>query len=111
MIELGELEKQAQEFKKRNVQLVVISNDNQQTAQATKKDFPDLVVVADADMNMAKAMQVIQPGVGPHGSDTNAPTTILVDGTGTVRWLYRPERFIIRLSPEQLLAAIDENKL
>ena|SRR5437660_10248770 len=111
MIELGELEKKHQEFANRNVRIVTISNDDQKDAGATQADFPHLVVVADTGQNMAKALQVLHSGMGPHGGDTNAPTTILVDGAGTVRWFYRPERFLVRLSPEQLLAAIDENKL
>ena len=30
----------------------------------------------------------------------------LVDGSGNVRWLFRSDRFLERLSPDQLLAAI-----
>ena len=41
-------------------------------------------------------------------ADTNAPTTLLLDGAGTVRWFRRPERIIARLSPAELLAAMDE---
>ena len=40
--------------------------------------------------------------------DTNAPTTFLVDGSGYVRWVYRPDRFIERLSADELLQAISE---
>ncbi len=58
---------------------------------------------------MAKALQVIHPGVGPEGTDTNAPTTILVDGAGTVRWLFRADRFLTRLPPEDLLKAVDDH--
>jgi peroxiredoxin len=66
------------------------------------------VVVADADQSLAKAVEVVHAGAGHHGEDTNAPTTFLVDGTGTVRWFARPERFITRLSPDDVLAAVDE---
>jgi hypothetical protein len=45
--------------------------------------------------------------VGPGGSDTNAPTTFLVDGSGQVRWFFRPKRYISRLSPAALLKEID----
>jgi len=107
MGELGQLEKQHQEFDKRNIRVMVISNDDQKTAQATQADFPHLLVVSDPEQAMARAVQVIQAGVGPNGSDTNAPTTFLVDGAGTVRWFFRPDRFIVRLSPAELLAAID----
>ena len=108
MIELGQLEKQHREFDKRDVRIVVISNDDQQAAKATQAAFPHLVVVSDSDQNIAKAMQVIHPGAALDGGDTNAPTTFLVDGGGYVRGLVRPERFIARLSPSELLAAIDE---
>ena len=107
MIELGELEGHHAEFKGREVDVVAISNDDLPTAQETAKDFPDLVIVADTDQKIAKALAVLHPGVGPKGTDTNAPTTILVDGSGIVRWLYRPARFIERLSPAEVLARID----
>ncbi len=108
MVELGQLEKHHEEFAKRQVQVVVISNDKQSTAKTTQADFPHLIVVSDADQSMAKAVQVIQSGAGPTGDDTNAPTTFLVDGAGHVRRMLRPERFLARYSPEEVLAAIDE---
>jgi peroxiredoxin len=108
MEELGQLEKRYQDLAKRNVRVVVISNDDQATARLTQADFPHLTVVADTEQKLAKALQVIQPGVGPGGTDTNAPTTFFVDGSGTVRWLFRPDRFIERISPDDLLAALDK---
>ena len=108
MVELGELEKHHEEFGKRNVRIVVASNDDQASATMTQTKFRDLIVISDAQQNLAKAMQVIQPGEGPGGSDTNAPTTFLVDGAGYVRWLFRPDSFFVRLSAEKLAAAVDE---
>jgi peroxiredoxin len=107
MVELGQLEKQHAEFAKRNVRVIVISNDKPTTAQATQADFPHLVVVSDSDQNMARALQVIHSGAGATGEDTNAPTTFLVDSTGHVHRMLRPERFITRYSPQEVLAAID----
>ena len=109
MVELGQLEKRHEDFAKRNVRVVVVSNDDQPTAQQTQADFPHLVVVADTHLKLAKALEVLHPGMGPHGTDTNAPTTFLVDGGGAVRWLFRPERFLARLSPDELLEAIDKH--
>jgi peroxiredoxin len=108
MVELGELEARHDDFAKRNVRIVAISNDDPATARDTQADFRHLKIASDADQNMAKALQVVQSGVGPQHSDTNAPTTILVDGDGTVRWLFRPDYFIVRLSPDDFLAAIDK---
>ncbi len=107
MDELGQLEEQHAAFAKRNVRVVVVSNDDLATAAKTQAQFPDLTVVSDTHQNLAKSLQVVQPGIGPGGTDTNAPTTFLVDGGGTVRWLFRPDRFIERLAPDQVLAAID----
>jgi alkyl hydroperoxide reductase subunit AhpC len=109
MIELGKLEKRHEDFETRHVRVVVISNDDRPTSQETQGNFPHLVVVADTEQNLAKAVQVLHPGAGHHHETTNAPTTILVDGDSTVRWLYRPERVITRLAPDELLAAIDAN--
>src|SRR5438128_228330 len=98
MSELGELERNHEAFAKRKLRVVVVSNDAQATAKKTQAEFPHLVVVADADQKLAKAMEVIHAGAARDGSDTNAPTTFLVDGGGQVRWLFRPGTFMERLT-------------
>jgi hypothetical protein len=35
------------------------------------------------------------------------PTTFLIDGKGQVRWHFRPDRHIERLSAAEVLAAVD----
>ncbi len=107
MTELGELERFHEQFAQRGVRIIVVSNDNRKEAQQTQIDFPHLVVVSDFHQEMAGALEVLHPGVGPGGNDTNAPTTFLVSGDGQVRWVFRPKRFIARLSPVELLNEID----
>jgi len=107
MIELGKLEGQWQEFEKRNVRVVVVSIEDQEATKATQADFPHLVVVSDAERKLSDAVEVIHRKSAPGGGDTAAPTTILIDGSGTVRWGFRPVRVFYRLSPEQVLAALD----
>ena len=107
MIELGEFERVHEEFAKRNVRVVVVSNDSQPISRKTQADMPHLVVVSDADQNLAKAIEVIHAGAAKDGGDTNVPTTFLVDGDGSVRWLWRPDRFIVRLPANELLGHID----
>jgi peroxiredoxin len=108
MVELGELESHQRQFADRHVRVFVVSNDDRADAQATQTDFAHLAVVSDPDQNLARAVQVIHAGAGPDGKDTNAPTTILVDGQGTVRWVFRPTRFIERLPADELIKAIDD---
>jgi peroxiredoxin len=109
MIELGELEKQYSELDKRHIRLVAISQDDLETSKETQAKFPHLFIAADPEGNMAKTLDVVDPGHGHKGEDTNFPTTILVDGSGTVRWLFRPDSFFTRLSPQEMLTAIDEH--
>ncbi len=108
MKELGQLEANWQEFQKRNVQLIAVSLEDQKDAQATQADFPHLIVVSDAERKLADALSVIHPHSSKDGGDTTAPTTVLVDSAGTVRWLYRPGHAFTRLSPSEVLAAIDK---
>jgi peroxiredoxin len=108
MIELGQLEAHWQEFEKRKVRVVVVSVEDQEAAKATQADFPHLIVVSDAQRKLSDAIDVIHRHSAPDGGDTSAPTTLLIDGKGTVRWTFRPDRVFHRLSPEQVLAAIDK---
>ena len=108
MVELGQLEAQHAEFEKRKTRIVVVSLEGQDVARQTQAEFPHLVVVADADRKLAEALGVIHPDSNPHGGDTTAPTTFFVDGSGTVRWIFRADRFLERLSPTQIAAKLDE---
>ena len=108
MIELGQLEAAHEEFRGK-ARVVVISIEDQDEAKETKKDFPHLVVVADADRKLAEAIDVIHRQSAPGGKDTSAPTTIITDGKGIVRWTYRPDRFLTRLNPAEVLGALNEH--
>ena len=108
MIELGQLESQWQEFEKKKVRVVAVSVEGREEAKATQAQFPHLIVVSDAEHKLADAMAVLHPASNPKGGDTTAPTTILVDGKGIVRWTFRPDRVLTRLSPSEVLAAIDK---
>jgi peroxiredoxin len=107
MTELGQLEAYWQEFAKRKVKVIVASVEDQEKAKATQADYPHLIVVSDAQRKLAEALAVLHPNSAPDGGDTTAPTTLLVDGGGTVRWVFRPDRVLTRLSPSQVLAAVD----
>ncbi len=107
MIELGQLEKQSHDFAAKNVRIFAISNDDLESATKTQKQFPHLTIIADPQQVMAKALAIIHPGAAPDGTDTNAPTTFLVD-RGEVRWMFHPDRFLERLPATDLLAAIDK---
>ena len=109
MVELVQLEKRHADFDRRNVRLLVVSLDDRDDARKSQEQFPHLTVVADTDRNLISAVQTLHPGAGPGGKDTAVPTTILVDASGGVRWIFRPDRFLSRISPEDLLAEVDRH--
>jgi peroxiredoxin len=108
MIELGQLESRWQDFEERKVQVVVVSLEGREDAEKTQAQFPHLRVVADEERGLADAVEVIHLNSGRHlQGDTTAPTTLLIDGGGVVRWTFRPGNVVRRLSPDEVLAAID----
>jgi peroxiredoxin len=109
MIELGQLERHHEDFARRNTRVVVVSVEGPDGAKETQADFPHLLVLADQGRGLSEAAALMHPGAGRDGSDVATPTTILVNGQGSVRWLYRPGEVIARLSPEEVLQAIDQH--
>ena len=107
MIELGELEKNHDEFAKRNTRVVVVSDEGLEDAQQTQKDFPQLVVVADADKKLINAVEVLHPHAGHHGEDVAAPTTFVIDKQGMVKGMYRTKQIGSRLSAKEELEMLD----
>ncbi len=107
MIELGQLERRHDDFARRNTRVIVVSVEGMDDAKKTQSDFPHLLVLADQGRGLSEAAGLIHPHSAPDGSDTAAPTTILVDRHGKPCWLYRSGEVIARLSPDEVLQAID----
>jgi peroxiredoxin len=109
MSELGQLEKKHEEFARRNVRIIAVSTESVDLAKKTQEQFPHLRIAADPNFNLTKAVENIHEKASPSKEDVAAPTTLLIDGKGTVRWMFRPDRVIERLSPEELLQAVQEH--
>jgi peroxiredoxin len=110
MIELGQLEERHADFDKRNVRVVAISPDDLETSKTTQQAFSHVQIVSDAEHKIAEALAVTDKDHrSMKGEDTNAPTTILVDGAGTVRWVGRPDSVLVRFSTEDVLKEVDQH--
>jgi peroxiredoxin len=109
MTELVQLERRHQGFLMRNARVIVVSIEGPDDARKTQADFPHLTVLSDEARGLSEAAGLIHPHAAPDGGDADVPTTILVDRRGTVRWVYRPPSVIARLSPDDLLGAIDRD--
>ena len=109
MQELGELNGHSEAFTRRGLRVVAMSVDGVDDTAKMQSQFPNLTVLGDPERKMTNAFQALHQGVGPGGSDLAAPTTYLIDAEGTIRWRFRPDRFIVRLTPEEVLAAVDQH--
>jgi len=109
MIELGQLEKHHEDFARRNVRVAVVSVEGRDDAEKTQAEYPHLTVVSDSGRRLIKVASVVHAHANPNGDDAAAPATIRVDGSGIVRWVFRPDRYLTRLTPEELLDAVDRN--
>jgi peroxiredoxin len=110
MKELVQLEQHHEEFDKRGTRVIAVSVDGPEDTRQTQAQFPHLLVLSDEGHGLSDAAGLIDSeNKGPNGRAIDAPTTILVDRHGTVRWLYRPGEVITRLSPEEVLEAIDQH--
>jgi alkyl hydroperoxide reductase subunit AhpC len=107
MTELVQLERRHEDFGRRNTRVLVASMEGLDDAKKTQADFPHLVVLADQMRGLSAAAALIHPHAKPDGGDADVPTSMLVDRHGTVRWLYRSPVVIARLSPDEVLQAID----
>ena len=107
MIELVQLERHHDDFEKRKTRVLVASMEALDDARKTQAQFPHLIVLADHSRALSEAAGLVHPHAAPDGRDADVPTTILLDKQGTVRWLYRSPRVIVRLSPEDVLREID----
>jgi len=108
MIELVELDGRHDDFSRRNTRVIVVSMEGLADAKLTQADFPHLLVLADEGRGLSEAAGLVHSRAAPDGRDADAPTTILVDRTGTVRWLYRSPQVIARLSPDEVLRAVHQ---
>jgi peroxiredoxin len=108
MTELVQLERRHEEFPKRNTRVIAVSVEGPDDARKTQAEFPHLTVLSDEGRGLSEAAGLIHPHAAPDGGDADVPTTILVDRRGTVRWLYRSPSVIARLSPDEVLQAIDQ---
>ena len=107
MTELVQLERRHDEFAKRNARVIAVSVEGLDDARKSQSEYPHLTVVSDEAHGLSEAAGLIHPHAAADGGDTDVPTTILVDRGGTVRWLYRSPSVIERLSPDEVLRAID----
>jgi peroxiredoxin len=111
MIQLDQMQARHEDFAKRNAQILAVSLDSVEDTKKTQDRFKNLVLLSDAEKSLAKAAELIAPEQqkSPTGSETLAPTLVLIDRGGVVRQVIRKSNFLERPSPDEVLAALDKH--
>lgn len=60
-------------------------------------------VLSDPNLDTIRTYDLVHVGAGGDGADISRPAEILVDSTGTVRWLNLTENYWFRVSPDEML--------
>jgi peroxiredoxin len=106
MGELGELASHAAEFKALNVQILAISVDppakGKFVKERLKAQFP---ILSDSKREVMELYGTRSPEYHNHsGGSINTPTLVLIDKTGTIRWIHQATDFRVREAVEEDLA-------
>lgn|SRR5487761_296671 len=106
MGELGEFVKHYAEFKALNVQIVAISVDPAEKGRwledRLKAPFP---ILSDAKREVMELYGTRSPEYHNHqGASINTPTLVLIDKTGTIRWIHQASSFRARAPVQEDLA-------
>ena len=59
--------------------------------------------LSDPNAEAIRRFDLVHAGQGEGGHDIARPAELLVDSTGTVRWVHLTENYWVRARPEQVL--------
>ena len=74
-----------------------------EAARQTQGQYPNLTLVGDDSEHLANRLELFHLKKAPNGKRAFAPTTILVDRSGTIRYVARPSSIADRLHWSELL--------
>lgn len=106
MGELGEFVKHDADFKEFDVQVLAISVDPPEkgkwTQEKLKATFPFL---SDSKREVMELYGTRSPEhYNPEGGSINTPTLVLIDKSGTIRWIHQATSYKVREGIEEDLA-------
>jgi peroxiredoxin len=98
MAELGEFVKHRAELKALDVQVLGISVDSVEKARETHtKLHAPFPILSDSQHKVMDRYGTRSPVYkGPGGTAINTPTLVLIDRTGTIRWLHQAADYRVR---------------
>jgi peroxiredoxin len=105
MHELGEFVKHSDDLKALDVQVLGISVDPVDKGRvAEQKLHAPFPILSDSDRKVMELYGTRSPIYqGPFGP-INTPTLVLIDKTGTIRWIHQATDFRVRAPVDEVLA-------
>jgi peroxiredoxin len=104
MRELGEFVKHQEELKALDVQVIALSVDpverGREVQEKLKADFP---ILSDAKHEAMEIYGTRNPDPARQEQPINTPTLVLIDKTGTIRWIHQAEDYRIRAPISKVL--------
>jgi len=101
--ELGEFVKHDADLKALDVQVLAVSVDPPEKGkwveEKLKAPFP---ILSDSKREVMELLGTRSPAYHNHeGGSINTPTLVLIDKTGTIRWIHQATNFRVRESIEE----------
>jgi peroxiredoxin len=64
-------------------------------------------LLSDAKTEAIRSYALVHAGQGPNGTDIPRPAELLIDPSGTIRWVDLTDDYRVRTRPETVLEAFD----
>jgi peroxiredoxin len=100
------------ELDARDVQIVTICTDSpQKIRQGHRKHRLQAVMLSDPSLKVVDRYGLRNRAIqsGPPGKPQPAPTSVLADAKGVIRWIDQSENYQRRSDPQVVLAALREH--
>jgi peroxiredoxin len=103
---LRSIEQNLGKLREARIHAVAISVDSPETSRNLAADqgytFP---ILSDPEAEVTGRYDLVHVGGGISGENIARPAELLIDTSGTVRWLNLTENYWVRARPEQILEA------
>jgi len=93
-----------EQLKQLGIHPVAISVDSPETSRnLMQQQGYTFTFLSDPNAEAIRRFDLVHAGQGEGGHDIARPAELLVDSTGTVRWVHLTENYWVRARPEQVI--------
>lgn len=98
------IQQNIEQLKAQGIRPVAISVDSPETSRnLMQQQGYTFTFLSDPNAEAIRRYDLLHAGQGEGGHDIARPAELLIDSTGTVRWVHLTENYFMRARPEQVL--------